>query len=244
MRSLLRKAVPEKIRMLAHPYPSLREALLYPQKWGPSPSGDVLVLSSRIGSAIAACGGTLTQWSLERVPIHLAWSLNQENEGLLDVGQEAASILGVKSTHLLSDSELESFSKEIRPTLILAPGLFSGLTRVSHAESAATNSGEPRPIGGSFSAESLVACARAARPKTVAFHDGDGPVAVNAMNELGEECRLRRRRALDEISLDLAPAADGLSEYRGFTAGFFRGYAEAFLRMRPTELRRLLPFLL
>jgi len=225
MRTLLRRLLPERLRLLAHPYPSLRETLLYPERWQPAPRGNVLILGSIVGSAMMACGGTLAEWAQGEATVHLAWEKRPDNDHLLEAGRRAATVLGVATTHLVSVMEVEALARKLVPSVVIAPGLFSGFTN------------------GSPTAKWLEVCSRAARPKHVGFHDGDGPGAVNVLNELSEGILEKRRQALGQISEELVLAADGLSEYRGFTAGFFRGHAEAFLRLDTKELKRLRTFL-
>lgn len=222
LRSLARRLLPERLRMRLHPFPSLRESVLYPGPWEPPPKDRVLVLSHRPGSALVACGGSLARWADAGAEIQL-WCLTAKGGALPAPVAAAAEQLGIKQLRCLDQNAMIREAEGFDPQVLLGPAPFGG----------------PYPRTFWLLLERV---ARVCRPQWVALHEGAGPGVVNTTLRLDDEEIARKRQALERISAEMAAAAEGLSEYRGFNAAFIRGHAEAFLRVSGPEFLRLIPF--
>ncbi|MAE70584.1 MAG: hypothetical protein CME06_08965 [Gemmatimonadetes bacterium] len=217
-----RRLIPERWRLKLHPFPSLREpALQSAGVWEEIPEGPVLVWSSDPAGTLIGCGGTLARWADAGISIDLVRiERHPGNEGPDPGGLEnAMERLGLDSLRpLVPEHAIEDLLR-IQPEILLIPGPLDAAAEL--------------PILYARAAPSIA-------PKWIALYEGNDCELANVVVELSAEEVERKRVALAEVSAELAHAADGLAEYRAFATRFVWGRSEAYLRLSPGELRRVI----
>ncbi len=224
--ALIRRLIPERWRARLHPFPSLRQSVLYADVWDEIPGGPVLVWTRDPAGALIGCGGTLARWAAAGVPIDLIDVRPDSNDDRTDCDsgafRKATAMLGIATLRRLDSAQALDDARRIRPEVLLVPGPLDAGADLLKLLAGAVSSLESRWI---------------------ALYEGADSELANVVVELDAEELARRRSALAEVSAELALAADGLAEYRAFTTRFVQGHAEPFLRLPPAEFRRLVAVL-
>ena len=220
LRRLLRASVPQGFRDLLHPYPSLRGALQYPRALTIVPGSPVWVLTTKPGSELVACGGTLHRWSRSGVEIHVGYVGDEIDLLEIPGPARAAEELGIMTYDGLALEDVGRRLDAMRPQLVLMPSPF-------------TPEENPQMV-----AQQVIGAEH--RVHQIYLHEGGDPIVPNVAVDLSAGEAAARNSALERWGASPAAGGVGYAEYRSFVTRFRAGQAEAYMNITPRELRRLL----